>query len=671
MAADPDALGATVAVGAELEDRRRVVSAAVRHGASIAELVDSTLLASVAATGTPRDHARRAARLALAMQAVSPTMRVVLCTGRKAGGAAGAVGEVIDRGAALLRAEVRRSAGPGGEVAARGAESGSARGIRVDEVTAALLGAGFDVRLDEVGWSLLAEAAPGQGATARKPCFGRDRELGTLGALAAECIEEPVARAAILVGPPGIGKSSVLEEALARLPGEARTFRAETDADSAGVPFGVLGRLLRSAAGLSGTEAAETQYARIAALVGRYGKAAEAGRVLAGMAALAGSGVGAAHAAGAATVAAGAIDAEAMRKSFEAFIHAATLAHPLVLAVEDLQWADVPSLRAIDSALRRHQSSDAAPLLVLGTARPEIESMYANLWTERAVQVLRLGDIGPRAALRLVRARLGPDADPALVEQVLAQGGGHAFFLEELARAAAEGRSDFVPESVVGMVGARLAAFEGEDRRILRAASVFGQRFPVAGVEALLGAGAAPRARLEALVEREVLRVDNDLAAADGPATFAFAHALVREAAYAMLTDEDRRLGHRLAGLWLETRGAGEPLLLAHHFERGGELGRALDGYERAARDSLAAADLELALELADRAMALGPVGEAKGRMLAIAAEALQLLGDLDAAHARATVALPLLPTGTPDWYRASRAALARGMTLTVRPWMR
>ena len=57
--------------------------------------------------------------------------------------------------------------------------------------------------------------------------------------------------------------------------------------------------------------------------------------------------------------------------------------------------------------------------------------------------------------------------------------------------------------------------------------------------------------------------------------------ALVREAAYAMLTDEDRLLGHRLAGAWLEQAGAADAMVLAEHFRRGAEPVRAARWYER------------------------------------------------------------------------------------------
>ena len=101
------------------------------------------------------------------------------------------------------------------------------------------------------------------------------------------------------------------------------------------------------------------------------------------------------------------------------------------------------------------------------------------------------------------------------------------------------------------MVQARLDALEPDARRVLRAASVFGQTFWRGGVAALLGETEPAGARLAHLVERELDRGAARVARVPGEAEYAFRHALVREAAYAMLTDADRALGHRLAGAWL------------------------------------------------------------------------------------------------------------------------
>src|SRR5262249_4095499 len=153
-------------------------------------------------------------------------------------------------------------------------------------------------------------------------------------------------------------------------------------------------------------------------------------------------------------------------------------------------------------------------------------------------------------------------------QQIVARADGNAFYLEELIRATADGRADALPDSVIGMVQARLDVEGGEAKRVLRAASVFGERFSRAGVAALLGGEGQlmdVAHWLDHLAARElVARAATGERREDLELTFT--HALVREAAYAMLTNEDRVLGHRLAGAFLESAGAGDAMALAEHF---------------------------------------------------------------------------------------------------------
>src|SRR6185295_6368647 len=115
---------------------------------------------------------------------------------------------------------------------------------------------------------------------------------------------------------------------------------------------------------------------------------------------------------------------------------------------------------------------------------------------------------------------------------------------------------------------------------------------------ALLGAERAAEidARLTALVEREVLERREE-GRFPGEPDLAFRHALLRDGAYAMLTEADRALGHRIAGAWLEAHGESDPMVLAGHFERGGEPAKAVVHYLRAARQALAGNDFRAALE--------------------------------------------------------------------------
>ena len=192
---------------------------------------------------------------------------------------------------------------------------------------------------------------------------------------------------------------------------------------------------------------------------------------------------------------------------------------------------------------------------------------------------------------------------------------GNAFYLEELIRSVAEGKGDRLPETVVAMAQARIESLELASRAsVLRAASIFGQVFWRGGRR-----GAARRHVdavsdwLEQLVERELVTVAPRVSRFGDEREYRFRHALVREAAYAMLTDRDRMRGHRLAGEWLESRfhadgnldrgAAIDAVVLAEHFERGDDPQRASGWYQRAAEQALEGDDLATAIDCAERAV--------------------------------------------------------------------
>src|SRR5206468_10173710 len=115
-------------------------------------------------------------------------------------------------------------------------------------------------------------------------------------------------------------------------------------------------------------------------------------------------------------------------------------------------------------------------------------------------------------------------------------------------------------------------------------ASVFGGVFWAGAAAALLGGarGIDLDRVLTALVERELVTRRSESRVA-GQHEYAFRHALVRDAAYHMLTDADRTLGHRLAGEWLMWTGENNAALLAEHFELGGDKSSAVRCYATAA----------------------------------------------------------------------------------------
>ncbi len=240
------------------------------------------------------------------------------------------------------------------------------------------------------------------------------------------------------------------------------------------------------------------------------------------------------------------------------------------------------------------------------------------------------------------------------VEGLLDRAAGNAFYLEELIRAVAEGKGNSLPDTVLAMAQARLDRIEPEARRVLRAAGVFGQVFWRGGVAALIGAEQVSHLDIhlgdltasEVITRRREQRFPHEQ-------EYTFRHGLVRDAAYSMLTEGDRSLGHRLAAEWLEKAGETDALILAEHFEQGNESARAIELYLQAAEQAFRGNDLAATLSCAKRGIAGGASGALLGGLLLHQAEAHKWLGNSVEAIACATEAMRSLESGSARWSRA------------------
>ena len=138
-----------------------------------------------------------------------------------------------------------------------------------------------------------------------------------------------------------------------------------------------------------------------------------------------------------------------------------------------------------------------------------------------------------------------------------------------------------------------------------------------------------------------------------------FHHALVRDAAYSMLTDDDRVAGHRVAAEWLEARGETDSMVLAGHFEHGVEGVRAAPYWLRAASASLEANDLDQALTLAERGITC-LAGQAtvrsdiRGRLSLVQAQGHRWRGQLPDAKRAAQAALDELAPASAEALEAA-----------------
>ncbi len=660
-----------------VEDRESAISAVTAaasydvralvapFGAQFECLADGSLVVAVTGRGSATDQAAHAARCALAIRAHLQETHMVLATGLATVATLRLFGGVIDRAAAML-IESRRaseSVGPDGTMRVMQLPLP----IRLDETTAGLLDVRFDVDGDESGLAL--RGIRTQEGTSRTllgrptPFVGRERELAMLGALLDQSASEPVARAVLVTGPPGAGKSRLLHEFLVQ--GRAKyplgeVWIARGDPMSEGSPFSMLAQAIRRACGSVDGEPLVVRRQKLRARIGRHMEGDDVTRVAEFIGELVGTPF---LAEGSVQLRAARQDAmlmgDQMRRAWEDWLAAEATAQPVLLVLEDLHWGDLPSVKFLDGALRNLQE---LPLMVVALARPEVSEVFPGLWSERGVQEMRLSPLTKNASEKLVNQILGGTPNDAVVARVVERAAGNAFYLEELIRAVAEGRGAQLPETILAMVEARLERVDPEGRRVLRAASVFGGVFWRGGLMSLLGGGYRSSDAdqwLTELCNREIV-VPLRRSKFPGEQEYAFRHGLVREAAYAMLTSEDRLLGHRLAGEWLELTGETEAVLLAEHFERGGVPERAIEWYRKASEQAVEGNDFEAAMARSEAAVACGAVGTMLGTLRLIQASASDWNGDSQGAERFGVEAMGRLPGGSADWFvAAGEVALA------------
>ena len=628
-------------------------------GGRLDRLADGSTMVTLLEASVATDQAAKAARCALALRACSRGQPMALATGRAEVTGRLPAGDLLDRAARMLAVPLPPLRDAPASMRAAAVRPAP---IAIDEVTAGLLDARFEVIETDAGLWLQGERPLAKGARMLlgKPtaCVGRDWEITTLDAMLSECIEDSTARAVLVTAPAGMGKSRLAYELLRRVDQREEPIAiwiGRGDPLRAGAALGMLRQALQGACEIQEGESIEARRAKILARVGGRVGEDDARRVAEFLGELVGAPFPDEDSF---PLRAARKDAQLMgdqvRRAWVDFLGSACAAQPVLLVLEDLHWGDLPTVQFIGEALRQLKDR---PWMVMALARPEVHELFPALWAGRELQEIRIKELSPKASARLVRQVLGERVSAETLERLVAQADGNAFYLEELIRAMADGSRDTLPETVLAMVQSRLERLDGAARRVLRAASVFGQVFWRGAVEALLGgAEGIPGLddHLERLERLEWIGARQE-ARFQGERDLAFRHALVREAAYGMLTDDDRALGHRLAGDWLELASEPSAAVIAEHFDRGREPSRAAVFYRRAAAQALAASDLVAVLAWTERALALGAAGPTRGELLLHRTEAHHWRGELAEAARWARMAVEVLPKGSAAWYAAVR----------------
>src|SRR5436309_3717958 len=305
---------------------------------------------------------------------------------------------------------------------------------------------------------------------ASAPLVGRQRELELLVSTVARVREERSPQLVTLVGVPGIGKSRLVLE-LANVLEQDRALITWRQGRSLpygeGVTFWALGEIVKAQAGILENDSAEQARAKLRRAVAELVvDGAEQELLDVHLRALAGIG--------------GEKAAASEGESFAAwrrFLEVLAEQRPLVLVFEDLHWADDALLDFVDELVERVAD---VPLLVLSTARPELLERRPGWGGGKPNAVtLSLPPLPDDATARLVASLLDRPALAAERQQaLLAKIGGNPLYAEQYTRALVErGDLDELPETVQGIIAARLDGLADEEKRVLQDAAVLGRVF--------------------------------------------------------------------------------------------------------------------------------------------------------------------------------------------------
>ncbi|MDP8905749.1 MAG: AAA family ATPase [Chloroflexota bacterium] len=567
-----------------------------RYGGTVEKFIGDAVMALFGAPVAHEDDPERAVRAALAIRdRVAAEGRLHVRIG-------------ITTGEALVALEARPESGEGmaaGDVvntASRLQSAAPVDGILVDEATYRATSRSIEYGEHEPvrvkGKSEPVTVYRAQSARARfgvdvrhlgqAPLVGRSREMELLSGALARAFDDRQPQLFTLVGVPGIGKSRIVWELFQRVDAGDRLVswrqgRSLPYAES--ISFWALGEVVKAEAGILETDEPDDAAAKLRRAIEAVADASSDVewmerhlRPLVGLelgAELRGDHQGEAFAA------------------WRHYVEALADRRPLVVVFEDLHWADDGLLDFIDHLV---DWVTDVPLLIVGTARPELLSRRPG-WGGGKPNALTIS-LGPLSDLEtgaLVANLVERAVIPVSVrDTVLERAQGNPLYAEEFARLLAErSQPDDLPETVQGIIAARLDALARDEKELLQDAAVMGKVF---WSGALVSMRQRLRAEIEqllhALERKEFIRRERRASVA-GETEYAFRHILVRDVAYGQIPRAERSQRHALAAEWIESlaRPADHAELLAQHYLAALEFarasGRAIEPYADRARRAL------------------------------------------------------------------------------------
>jgi class 3 adenylate cyclase/tetratricopeptide (TPR) repeat protein len=588
-----------------------------RFGGTVEKFIGDAVMAVFGAPIAHEDDAERGVRAALAIrdwvlrQEVDLQLRIAVNTGP----ALVALGARPEQGEGLVSGDVVNTT-------ARLQTAAPINGILVGETTYRATNQVINYRpaaaVEAKGkaepvpaWEAVearARVDVGDITNSRGPLVGRVNELRVLTDALARMRRDRTTQLVTLVGVPGIGKSRLIAELWSVVDADPdfihwRQGRSLPYGD--GVTFWALAEMVKAQAGILETDSPDTAGEKLSTCVaGLIPDSVDAHWVEGHLRPLAGINRD--------TDPVGNRRDEAFT-AWRRFFEALSEESPLVLIFDDLHWADDNLLDFVEYVV---DWAVGVPILVVCTTRPELFERRPG-WAGNTRNATRLS-LAPLTDEETAELISGLSARPLMAADtqlmLLDRAGGNPLFAEQYVRMLAE-RPEAgelpLPETVQGIIAARIDALPADEKRLLQEASVIGKVFWLGAVIRADAARRETEVRLHALERKDfVQRARRSLVADE--AEYAFLHSLVRDVAYGQIPRGERAEMHRLAADWIGTLGRGEDHaeMRAHHYGRALELRRASGQPIDAA---FAASALESLRDAGDRAFALNAYATSTG----------------------------------------------------------
>src|SRR5215216_3207032 len=588
---------------------RRLGQEVLRYGGSVDKYIGDNVMAVFGAPVAHEDDPERAVRAGLAMQAamdeinkdiqaatgVTFSLRVGVNSGEVLAGQVGDGYTVI--GDAVNVASRLQSAARPGSVTVGATTHRLTRGaIEYEELEPlALKGKAEPVPAWEAT-RLLVSGSAGRGGRSAAPLIGREDESSLLLSMFDRVVREERPHLVTVIGQAGVGKTRLLREFAAQLAKrEQKTaFRiGRCPAYGAGLAYWALGEIIRGQFEIVDTDDSELAWAKLVNGIEAVSSELETDEPPERLAATIALPLGIEPPAdvAAATGMQDIDDPQQIRdrlfSAVRSLVEAASRRWPVVIAIEDIHWADEGMLDLIDYMARWIRG----PVLIVCLARDELLERRPG-WGggRRNYTTIALEPLTQGETRELVSALLpsgnggGANGHADLIPQVAERSAGNPLFVEEMVnRIREEGSKDVqtLPESVHAVLAARLDSLSAPERRVLQHASVVGQTFWDGSLEGLEHEEGIDLEGALATLQEKDLVVSSAGSRLAGEHEYAFKHVLVRDVAYSTLPKLVRARKHIQVGAFIEERAAdrseGVVAMVADHYGRAAALGADAD----------------------------------------------------------------------------------------------